>query len=169
MEGRDPQSGTEVQMAIDWIHLVERLTVCSRLLRAGLDARMAACDLNPSQFSILWVCYHAESGAGQSQLADLLAVSPAHVSGLVEQLRRRRLLAGHRPPSDRRRQLWRLTPQGRNSVESVLTAIRAWAVELDARLPAKASRALTHMVDQVTEAVQAAEQRVAAAGQKGAA
>lgn len=156
-------------MAIDWIHLVERLAVCSRLLRAGLDARMAACDLNPSQFSILWVCDHAESGAGQSQLADLLAVSPAHVSGLVEQLRRRRLLAGHRPPSDRRRQLWRLTPQGRQLVESVLAAIRTWAVQVDVRLPAKASHALMHLVDQVTEAVQAAEPRVGEVGQKGAA
>jgi DNA-binding MarR family transcriptional regulator len=163
MESRDPESS-----AVSWLHLVERIAVCSRLLRAALDNQMAACDLNPSQFSVLWACYHQCAGVGQSELAEVLAVSPAHVSGLVEQLRRRKLLAGHRPSADRRRQLWRLTAHGQSCVESVRAALRTWAEGLERHLPPDAARALARLVDRVAEAVEAAD-RSACAGQKGAA
>jgi DNA-binding MarR family transcriptional regulator len=168
MESRDPQSSTEAELVVNWLHLVERVAVCSRLLRAALDNRMADCDLNPSQFSVLWACFHQPAGVGQSELAELLAVSPAHVSGLVEQLRRRKLLAGHRPSADRRRQQWRLTPQGEACVKAVRTALRTWVEGLERHLPRDASRTLARLVDRVTEAVEAAD-RPACAGQKGAA
>lgn len=167
MDSRHPESVDRAEPAVRWLQLVERVAVCSRLLRAGLDQRMAACQLNPSQFSILWACHHAESGSGQSQLAELLAVSPAHISGLVEQLRRRKLLAGHRPSTDRRRQLWRLTPQGRQAVESVLESLRVWAEQV--HLPPEAAHSLARLADEAALAVQIAEESTATTSRKGAA
>jgi DNA-binding MarR family transcriptional regulator len=169
MEGRDAERGTSAEPAVSWLHLVERVATCSRLLRAELDARMEACALNPSQFSLLWACHQECAGVGQRELAELLAVSPAHVSGLVEQLRRRRLLAGHRPATDRRRQLWRLTAQGRETVDAVLTALRNWAGELERRLPADASRTLERLVDELSLAVACVATSAPAPSQKGAA
>lgn len=165
MDGPDHQSA-----ATRWLHLAERISVCGRLLRAGLDRRMEACQLSPSQFSILWACYAAQGGAGQSALADQLAVSPAHVSGLVEQLRARRLLAARRPASDRRRQLWHLTPAGRAMVETLLVELRDWAEGLERQVPHSASRVLRHLVDQLTGAIQTGEATTAPAlGRKGVA
>ncbi len=169
MEGRDAERGMQAELAINWLQLVERLAMCSRLMRAELDARLDACALNPSQFSLLWACHQESAGVGQRELAELLAVSPAHVSGLVEQLRRRRLLAGHRPAADRRRQLWRLTPLGRETVETVLTELRSWSAELERHLPSDASRALERLVDQLSAAVATARASVSAPSQKGAA
>jgi DNA-binding MarR family transcriptional regulator len=169
MEGRDPELTVQAEGAVNWLHLVERVGVCSRLLRAALDHQMAACNLNPSQFSVLWACHRQREGVGQSELAEALAVSPAHVSGLVEQLRRRKFLAGHRPAADRRRQLWRLTLGGAACVESVQESLRLWAEGLESHLPPHASRALARLVDQVTAAVEATGDRPACVDQKGAA
>jgi DNA-binding MarR family transcriptional regulator len=161
--------GRHVEPAENWLRLIERLAMCSRLLRAELDACMDACALNPSQFSLLWACYAERAGVGQRELAGLLAVSPAHVSGLVEQLRRRRLLAGHRPSADRRRQLWRLTARGQDVVESVLAQLDGWARQLEHHMPADAPQVLERMLEQVSAAVASARLATAAASQKGAA
>ena len=53
-------------------------------------------------------------------LAAALATSAGQVSTLVEQLRRRGLLVGHRPKADRRRQHWRITPAGRAKLQAIL-------------------------------------------------
>jgi DNA-binding MarR family transcriptional regulator len=153
--------------SVRWLDLAERISFCGRLLRTGLDRRLEACGLGAGQFSILWACHETPSGAGQSALAEMLAVSPAHVSGLVEQLRGRGLLVARRPASDRRRQLWQVTPEGQLLVEKVLAELCDWAERLEGRVPESASRALRHLVEQLTGAL--AEQTAPAAKRKGAA
>jgi len=103
------------------IELAERISVCGRKLHDELSHLVGRWQLSPPQFSLLWACRHARSeGSSQNELAGVMAVSPAHVSGLVEQLRRKGLLVGHRAAVDRRRQLWRLTPDGRDTLEALI-------------------------------------------------
>ncbi len=77
-----------------------------------------------------------------------MAVSPAHVSGLVEQLRRKGLLEGHRPVTDRRRQLWRLTPDGCKTLE---TLVADCSGRLDEWLGSNQREALRQLADQLIE------------------
>jgi DNA-binding MarR family transcriptional regulator len=109
--------------------------LCGRLLRSHLVEQTEKAGLSESQLSVLWACVAAaDDGLSQSELAQRLLVSPALVSGLVEQLRRRRLLTGQRDKADRRRQVWRATASGRDLVQGILAAVTDWASRLDDRL-----------------------------------
>lgn len=103
------------------IELAEQISVCGRKLHDELSHLVGQWQLSPPQFSLLWACrYTRAEGSSQNELAGAMAVSPAHVSGLVEQLRRKGLLEGRRAAVDRRRQLWRLTPDGRDTLETLI-------------------------------------------------
>ncbi len=106
---------------VGWIELAEQICIRGRKLHDELSRLVGRWQLSPPQFSLLWVWRLTPGeGWGQNELAAALAVSPAQVSGLVEQLRRKGLLEGRRPAADRRRQLWRLTPDGRDTLEAIL-------------------------------------------------
>ncbi len=92
-------------------------------------------------------------GLSQQDVAAALAVSPAAVSGLVEQLRRRGLMEGWRAESDRRRQLWRLTPAGVDVLDAVLCDLAAWAATLEARLERTDSGDLLLAVEELVRAL----------------
>jgi DNA-binding MarR family transcriptional regulator len=119
-------------MTARWIDLVERILLCGRVLRDEIRLRLQRWEVSESEFSLLWACKDApSSGRGQNELAKVLAVSPAQVSAMVEQLRRKRLLRGRRATGDRRRQLWRLTPAGQTTVEVALAGLSDWTGGLD--------------------------------------
>lgn len=99
--------------------LAERIASCGQLFRNSIASCAQRASITEPQFALLWICARIETGVSQTDLAAGLALSAAHVSGLVEQLSRRRLIIGRRAPSDRRRQLWRLTDEGREVVERV--------------------------------------------------
>lgn len=121
--------------AARWVRFSEQLSTLSRLVRAGLTERLESRALGWSQFSLLWVCHEwASVGLSQNELSGLLGVSSAHVSGLVEQLRSKGLLVGHRAASDRRRQVWRLTDEGRALLGEVLADLVDWVDDLERRL-----------------------------------
>lgn len=118
-----------------WVGLTEQISLCGRLLRSHLAEQTERVGLSESQLSLLWACLSATpDGLSQNELAQRLMVSPALVSGLVEQLRRKRLLSGQRDKADRRRQVWRVTATGRTLVQGILGAVADWASQLDSRL-----------------------------------
>src|SRR5690606_11008286 len=61
--------------------------------------------------------------SAQLELAGRLGISPAQISNLVELLSRMGLIRGARPASDRRRQVWRLTPQGGETLTQSLESL----------------------------------------------
>jgi DNA-binding MarR family transcriptional regulator len=87
--------------------------------------------LSQPQFSVLWACHDAPAtGISQAELVDRLAVSAAHVSGIVEQLRCKGLLQPRRLAADRRRQVWTLTPTGQLAMATLASALGPWAEAL---------------------------------------
>lgn len=141
-----------------WVDLAQRLLVCGRRLREQLHEQLEERLLSEAEFSVLWVCASARSpGPGQNELARALAVSPAQISGLVEQLRRKRLLAGRRAANDRRRQLWRLTPNGKSVVQAVLIGLEDWARGLDLALGEEHRTLLGRFVDPLFQQVRPAD------------
>ena len=69
-----------------------------------------ALELTDSELLVVWLCRGA-AGCRSSWPAPI-GVSPAQMSGMVERLRARGLVAMHRPAMDRRRQVWRTTAGG---------------------------------------------------------
>jgi DNA-binding MarR family transcriptional regulator len=96
-----------------WIEFVERLLVCARRARERLSVEASRQGLSEPQIEMLWACAKAPPGGRcQKDLAEDLAVSPAHVSGVVERLHAAGLLQYSVAEGDRRLRYWRLTPAG---------------------------------------------------------
>lgn len=122
-----PPSATPGQSLVGWIEVLEGVAASTRLVRHELTRALAVHGVGESQFSILWICQQASStGISQSDIACRLAISTAHVSGLVEQLRRSGWLDGHRDVADRRRQVWRTTVAGENFVAALVASLATW-------------------------------------------
>lgn len=106
--------------AAAWLELIQAVSLCGRQLRKSLAELAAPHHLSDTEALILWACSDATgTGLGQHELANLVGISAAQLSGLVERLSAQDLLLGRRPAHDRRRQYWRLSPQG----EAMLVAL----------------------------------------------
>jgi DNA-binding MarR family transcriptional regulator len=89
-----------------------------------LEEQTRRYGLSEPELALLWACRKAPPGGrGQRELAEELAVSPAHVSGLVERLRRAGLLRARTAEEDRRRRLWQLTPAGIATWHAILNGL----------------------------------------------
>lgn len=117
------------------IQLLQSITRCKQSLKAHLASAAQPHDLSDSEFHLLWSFLPASaSAASQNDLAAWLGVSAAQVSSLVERLRKKGWITGQRTATDRRRQVWQLTPAGRAVVEAVSQAILARHQSLSADL-----------------------------------
>jgi DNA-binding MarR family transcriptional regulator len=92
------------------LRLIHWTSTASRHLRRRLADVGGTMDLSDTELLVVWLC----SGGGRVQidLAGAIGISPAQMSGLVERLRSRGLVAMHRQAMDRRRQVCRTTPAG---------------------------------------------------------
>lgn len=138
----------------DWATLQELLLRCSNALRDELAARSQGVALSGAQFTLLWACETDIAGLSQRELALRLSLSAAHVSGLVEQLSARGLIVGQRAPQDRRRQIWRLTEQGRATVRQVFAELEPLARCLNVLLSAGVREQLARQLSELCEALQ---------------
>jgi len=140
-------------------------------MRETLGREAEAHQISLAGLSILWACRGAvREGMSQTDLARGLLLSPAHVSGLVEQLRRRGLLEGRRPAADRRRQLWRLTAAGETLCQGTAYHLTLWARRLEEHLGAETVEVALWAMERLCRALRAdAETAGADADRKGAA
>src|SRR5215510_7646639 len=92
------------------LRLVHWTSNASRHLRKRLAELAKPLELSDTELLVVWLC----SGGGRIQvdLAGAIGISPAQMSGMVERLRSRGLVAMHRLAMDRRRQVWRTTQAG---------------------------------------------------------
>jgi len=150
-----PVENYESSAATDrWTELTGKILVCSRMLREQLSRRAGRQEISEGEFFLLWACQEAAPmGVVQGQLAKSIAVSPAHVSVLVEQLRKKGLLESRRDPSDRRRQLWRISPAGHAAIKTVLEDLTDWAGDIQAKLGNDADRALGQLIEELIAAL----------------
>ncbi|CAL1125497.1 unnamed protein product [Cladocopium goreaui] len=117
--------------ATAWLVVAESISLCGRRMRGALSSALSEVELGDAQFSLLWNCLNSTAGgSSQRHLAEALSVSPAHVSSTLEQLRRLGFLKSQRCETDRRRQVWVVTPEGRNVVHRVVNRLQPWATQL---------------------------------------
>ena len=72
--------------------------------------------LTPMQYGAL-VKIHDLGEVTQNLLGRSVAMDPATINGVVSRLEERALVAREQDPKNRRRVLWRLTPNGKNLVK----------------------------------------------------
>ena len=93
------------------------------------------------EFRLLWLLAQPRDGRpgnatfDQAELAELLVVSPAQVSGAVERLRSLGMLDRTTDQRDRRRQLWRLADGGRELLAAVVTSVVDLVDSRNRRIP----------------------------------
>ena len=109
----DLLNAAQIEPAEPWIEFAQRVLVHARQVRASLAAEAHRHGLSEPEIEMLWACAKAPpSGHSQKVLASDLAISPAHVSCVVERLRHAGLLECSMVKGDRRLRLWQLTPAG---------------------------------------------------------
>lgn len=108
-------------VAKNFLRLVLHVSTVARAARRQLAEQVAGSELSEQEFLVLWLCGDdaALTHRGQGELAEVVGVSPAQMSGLVDRLRRRNLLQFERLGRDRRRQVWQLTPDGQTLLAEV--------------------------------------------------
>ncbi|MCE2493932.1 MAG: MarR family transcriptional regulator [Alphaproteobacteria bacterium] len=75
--------------------------------------------LTPVQYAAL-VKIRDLGNVTQNHLGRLIATDPATINGVVSRLEERSLIARQQDPENRRRVLWRLTPEGTTLVDRVI-------------------------------------------------
>jgi DNA-binding MarR family transcriptional regulator len=79
-------------------------------------------DLSPSQFNVLNLLYSERFGLSQAELSRQLIMHRSNVTGLVDRLEHRRLVARQDVAADRRAYRVVLTPAGKRLVNRILPA-----------------------------------------------
>src|SRR5476651_2662714 len=73
---------TPYRAAERWAHLVQQSSLCGRQLRRLLAQNIARWNVSDTEFLVLWACNHTnEPGLAQNELASMLGVSAAQMSG----------------------------------------------------------------------------------------
>ena len=117
-----------------------RLSVLGATLTQSFADRLAPTGLTPKQVGLLAV---TGDGAPQRDIAERLHVAPSHVVALVDQLGEIGAVTRTRGESDRRVQMIRLTPRGRQ----LLVEASRIAQELDDELHVAVSKTAVQGLD----------------------
>lgn len=142
------ESAPHTAANLDLLSALRALTATDRQMRSTLAQLARPYGLNDTQSLVLHCCAAAaETGASQSELAEQLGISPAAISDLVERMRRQQLLVGDRSPTDRRRQVWQVTDDGRAALGHLRHACSVWAAQPEAGIDADLLDTVTKLLE----------------------
>lgn len=121
-----------------------QLAAGGKLAARDIAAWLRGFQVTEPEFRLLWLLSQpggdrpTHNTFDQAELAELLVVSPAQVSGAVERLRSLSMLERTVDQRDRRRQLWRLADGGRNLLSAVVASVAGIDSSLSRRIPSLA-------------------------------
>jgi DNA-binding MarR family transcriptional regulator len=120
-----------------------QLLYASRSIFSALEANFARHDLSNGKFSVLiMLLHHQDQGIQPSEVAKRLGVTRGTITGLLHGLERADLLRREAHPEDKRKQLLRLTDQGRELLARVLPDYGRRIADIMAGLDAEERRQL---------------------------
>src|SRR5215510_7765987 len=131
------------------LRLVHWTSNASRHLRKRLAELAKPFELSDTELLLVWLC----SGGGriQVELAGAIGISPAQMSGMVERLRSRGLVAMHRLAMDRRRQVWRTTAAGQALLAEAACHLNELAVGISHGLSTEEQSAAEGLCERLAE------------------
>lgn len=129
------------------VELLINLIYTCEVVQTHLARKLDAHGLTPGSFNALMILSrYEESGCPMHELGELLLVSRANTTGLIDCLERRGLAERFPSEDDRRVRLARLTRNGRALLESILPAHYARVRELLRGLSNKDKAALSGLL-----------------------
>ena len=111
-------------------------------------------DLSPSQFNVLNLLRLNPGGLSQTDLSRQLIMHRSNVTGLVDRLEKRRLVARREVAGDRRAYSVVLTDAGARLLNAILPQYYQEAAQVWGRLPARRIAGLVADLQQVARNVQ---------------
>jgi DNA-binding MarR family transcriptional regulator len=151
LEHADPHLPPSDSHADRLLRLIHWTSAASRQLRRRLAAIANAFDLSDTELLVVWLC--SGSGRVQVDLAGAIGVSPAQMSGMVERLRARGLVAMQRQAMDRRRQVWRTSAAGQTLLSHAAAHLKELAVSLSGSLSGDEQHTVQTLCERLAEAV----------------
>lgn len=142
------------------LRLVHWTSAASRHLRRRLAEIADTVSLSDTELLAVWLC--DRGGRVQVELAAALGVSPAQMSGLVERLRSRGLVAMHRLAGDRRRQVWRTTAAGQVLLASAAEGLNELAAAISGTLTGDEQQAAQSLFERLAHSTTTNPRRPAA-------
>ena len=142
MRSRKTESNPRYEALIGLLRAAESLWNASRLF-------FARWDLGPSQFNVLKLLHDQPEGCTQTELSRALLVHRSNITGLLNRLERRKLIARRDSATDRRAYRVLLTAGGRRLVRRILPHYHRAAVEVWGDLPEKRVRQIVADLGQV--------------------
>lgn len=153
----NPPCGRDRDLADQFIQLAELVATASRTLRVGVGQSAFVAGVTESEVPVLrWCCAtQGQGGIAQKRLGELLAVSSAHLSEILESLQRRGLVDARRLAADRRRQVWQASPAGHDAMETLLATLSVILRNHAQPLDAETVGQLLVLLEQVVATLQA--------------
>lgn len=145
--------GEYYEALLEFLRVAETIWEASRLF-------FGRWDLSPSQFNVLNVLRERAKGMSQVELSRALITHRSNVTGLVDRLEKRGLVARREGEGDRRAYCVVLTPDGRRLMEEILPGYHAAVEALWIGISPHQAKALVRQLRPVGErARQAAQAR----------
>jgi DNA-binding MarR family transcriptional regulator len=119
---------------------------------------LATNRLNSSQFNTLTVLYRARNALTMRQLAEMMAVQPTNLSGIVKALRIRGLVQQQLNAQDTRSLLVSLTEEGERFLRGFLPGHWRHIESLMAALSEKKRSDLVRLLEELAESIKLAEE-----------
>ena len=123
-------------------------------------ALFARWDLSPSQFNILNLLGGCPEGLSQTDLGRRLVMHRSNLTGLVDRLEQRGLVARHESAGDRRAWRVRITPAGTKVLGKILPLYHAVAEDVWGRLPVARVKSLGQDLSALEERARQIEARL---------
>lgn len=154
MKRKASTPGPRYAALIQLLRTAEELWNASRVF-------FARWDLSPSQFNLLNVLTDFPQGCTQSDLSRQLIMHRSNVTGLVDRLEERRLVARRESTEDRRVWLVVLTPDARRLLAEIYPHYYAAAEQVWGKLPAARAQKLVSELNTLSaNATRAAQTKV---------
>lgn len=139
------------------LRLVHWTSAASRQLRRRLAEVAEGLALSDTELLVVWLC--SGNGRVQVDLAGSIGISPAQMSGLVERLRSRGLVAMHRLAMDRRRQVCRTTSAGQTRLADAARQLSELTVCIRRGLSDEEQQLAQTLCERLAEAVATSARR----------
>jgi DNA-binding MarR family transcriptional regulator len=133
------------------VRMIAALSNTYHILRSVMERAFSIYGVTPQSMDVLFALYVMKGrGCLLGEIGDLLMVSPANITGLVEGLVKKGLVNRTEDPGDRRKRLTELTPRGIAFMETFIPASAGFLQDIFASVTSEDKQQLCDRLDQIS-------------------
>lgn len=133
------------------VRMIAALSNTYHILQSVMERAFSVYGITPQSFDVMIALYvMKDRGCLLGEIGDLLMVSPANVTGLVEGLVKKGMATRMEDPIDRRKRLAEITPLGIAFLEMLIPASAEFFKEVFASITTEDKRQLWERLGQIS-------------------